>query len=80
MLCDEDARDYEVRVISEGDAMKYDIDNLAGFKEDFADSMDQSCPSEIHVKGFPADDPEVKREYEKAAKDFCIDNLGCFDK
>lgn len=60
--------------------MKYAIDNLAGFEEDFADSMDQSCPSEIHVKGFPADDPEVKREYEKAAKDFCIDNLSCFDK
>ena len=46
----------------------------------YADSMDQSCPSEIHAKGFPADDPEAKREYEKAAKDFCIDNLGAFDK
>lgn len=56
------------------------MDNLACFEEDFADSMDQSCPSEIHVKGFPADDPEVKREYEKAAKDFCIDNLSAFDK
>ncbi|EPC9016791.1 hypothetical protein ACR3MX_003603 [Escherichia coli] len=46
----------------------------------YADSMDQSCPGEIHAKGFPADDPEAKREYEKAAKDFCIDNLGAFNK
>nr|UVY20787.1 MAG: hypothetical protein [Bacteriophage sp.] len=46
----------------------------------YADSMDQSCPGEIHAKGFPADDPEAKREYEKAAKDFCIDNLSAFDK
>lgn len=50
--------------------MKYDIDNLACFKEDFADSMDQSCPSEISVRG--ADKDEVK--------EFCIDNLGAFDK
>ena len=35
---------------------------------DFADSMDQSCPGEIHAKGFPADDPEAKREYEKRQK------------
>lgn len=47
---------------------------------EFADSMDQSCPGKIHAKGFPADDPKAKQEYEKAAKDFCIDNLGCFDK
>lgn len=47
---------------------------------EFADSMDQSCPGEIHAKGFPADDPEAKREYEKAAKDFCIDNLSAFNK
>ncbi|TNH65302.1 hypothetical protein FIS44_00060 [Escherichia coli] len=47
---------------------------------EFTDSMDQSCPGEIHAKGFPADDPEAKREYEKAAKDFCIDNMGAFDK
>lgn len=46
----------------------------------YADSMDQSCPGEIHAHGFPADDPEAKREYEKAAKDFCIDNLGAFNK
>lgn len=46
----------------------------------FADSMDQSCPGEIHAHGFPADDPKAKQEYEKAAKDFCIDNLGAFDK
>ena len=60
--------------------MKYDIGDAACFKENLADSMDQSCPGEIHAKGFPADDPEVKREYEKAAKDFCIDNMGAFDK
>ena len=66
--------------------MKYDIDNLACFKEDFADSMDQACPGEIlvkgeiHAHGFPADDPEAGREYEAAAKDFCMDNLGAFDK
>lgn len=47
---------------------------------EFAESMDQSCPGEIHAKGFPADDPQAKREYEKAAKDFCIDNLSAFDK
>lgn len=76
MLKDEDARDYEVR----GIPMKYDIDNVACFKEDFADSMDQACPGEIHVYGFPADNPEAKREYEAAAKDFCIDNLSAFDK
>ena len=46
----------------------------------YADSKDQSYPGEIHAKGFPADDPEAKREYEKAAKDFCIDNLSAFDK
>ena len=47
---------------------------------EFADSMDQACPGEIHAKGFPADDPVAKLEYEKAAKDFCIDNLSAFDK
>ncbi|EPB6705710.1 hypothetical protein ACRRGD_001935 [Escherichia coli] len=76
MSVDEDARDFEIRV----KPIKYDIDNNACFKENLADSMDQSCPGEIHIKGFPADDPEAKREYEKAAKDFCIDNLSCFDK
>lgn len=50
------------------------------FNVNFADSMDQSCPGEIHAKGFPADNPDMKREYEKAAKDFCIDNLSAFDK
>nr|DAH54703.1 MAG TPA: hypothetical protein [Caudoviricetes sp.] len=50
--------------------MKYDIDNLAYFKEDFADSMDQACPGEILVQG--ADKDEVK--------EFCIDNLGAFYK
>lgn len=59
--------------------MKYNIDNDACFKQNFADSMDQSCP-EIHAHGFPADNPDMKREYEKAAKDFCIDNLGAFDR
>lgn len=47
---------------------------------EFSDSMDQACPSEIRAKGFPADDPVAKREYEKAAEDFCIDNLSAFDK
>lgn len=47
--------------------MKYDIDNLACFAEDFADSMDQACPGEINAQG----------AYE--AQDFCIDNLGAFD-
>lgn len=75
MSFDEDARDFEIRV----GPMKYDIDNGAYFKEDFADSMDQSC-QEIHVHGFPADNPDMKREYEKAAKDFCIDNLSCFNE
>lgn len=69
-----------VQVHDEDKKMKYDIDNAACFKENLADSMDQSCPGEIHAKGFPADDPEAKREYEKAAKDFCMDNLGAFDK
>ena len=50
--------------------MKYDIDNLACFKEDLADSMDQACPGEIHAQG--ADNHE--------AQDFCIDNLSVFDK
>lgn len=59
--------------------MKYDIDNDACFKQNLADSMDQSC-HEIHAHGFPADNPDMKREYEKAAKDFCIDNLGAFDR
>lgn len=46
----------------------YDIDNLACFDEDFADSMDQACPGEINAQG--ADE----------AQDFCIDNLGAFGK
>ena len=50
--------------------MKYNIDNLAGFAGDFADSMDQACPGEIPVQG--ADKDEVK--------EFCIDNLSAFDK
>lgn len=50
--------------------MKYDIDSLACFKEDFADSMDQACPGEIPVQGAEKDE----------VKEFCIDNLGCFDK
>lgn len=50
--------------------MKYDIDSLACFKEDFADSMDQACPSEIPAQN--AENNEVK--------DFCIDNLAAFDK
>lgn len=49
--------------------MKYDIDNLACFAEDFADSMDQACPGEILAQG--AENHE--------AQDFCIDHLGAFD-
>jgi hypothetical protein len=60
----------QVQQIDKESAMKYDIDNLACFKEDFADSMDQACPGEISVQG--ADKDEVK--------EFCIDNLGAFDK
>lgn len=75
MGIDEGARDFEIRV----KPMKYDIDNNACFKENLADSMDQSC-LETHAHGFPADNPDMRREYEKAAKDFCIDNLGAFDK
>ena len=48
--------------------MKYDIDNLACFKEDFADSVDQACPGEIPAQG------AEKHE----AQDFCIDNLAAF--
>ncbi|EKP6401149.1 hypothetical protein P4B88_002112 [Escherichia coli] len=68
-----------VQIPDKVEDMKYDIDNGACFKENLADSMDQSCP-EIHAHGFPADDPKAKREYEKAAKDFCIDNLAAFNK
>ncbi|WP_235219250.1 hypothetical protein [Escherichia coli] len=68
-----------VQIPDKVEEMKYDIDNGACFKENLADSMDQSC-HEIHAHGFPADDPKAKREYEKAAKDFCIDNLSAFDK
>ncbi len=77
------AREFKitpVQIPDKVECMKYDIDNGAFFKENLADSMDQSCPGEIHAHGFPADDPDVKREYEKAAKDFCIDNLAAFNK
>lgn len=50
--------------------MKYDIDNSAWFAGDFADSMDQVCPSEIPVQGAEKDE----------VKEFCIDNLSAFDK
>lgn len=83
LRCWSNARDFDitpVQVPDKVEEMKYDIDNAACFKENLADSMDQACHSEIHAKGFPAGDPEANREYEKAAKDFCIDNLGAFDK
>jgi hypothetical protein len=82
LRCWSNARDYvvtPVQIAEKVEDMKYDIDNNACFKENLADSMDQSCP-EIHAHGFPADDPKAKQEYEKAAKDFCIDNLGAFNK
>lgn len=56
--------------------MKYDIDNLAGFVGDFADSMDQACPGEILVKG----EIHAQGADNHEEQDFCIDNLGCFDK
>ncbi|EET0315063.1 hypothetical protein FNC13_001248 [Escherichia coli] len=80
------ARDFAVNPVEipdnepdEDDAMNPKDINF-NVNVNFADSMDQSCPSEIHAHGFPADDPKAKQEYEKAAKDFCIDNLGAFDK
>lgn len=83
LRCWSGARDFDitpVQVPDKVEKMNYDIDNAACFKENLVGSMDLACPGEIHVKGFPADDPEAKREYEKAAKDFCMDNLGAFDK
>ncbi|EKP1502992.1 hypothetical protein P3F49_000230 [Escherichia coli] len=82
LRCWSNARDFDITTVQIPDkveCMKYDIDNCAYFKENFADSMDQSCP-EIHAHGFPADNPDMKREYEKAAIDFCIDNLAAFNK
>ncbi|HDI8498691.1 TPA: hypothetical protein PPE20_001418 [Escherichia coli] len=80
------ARDFAVNPVEipdnepdEDDAMNPKDINF-NVNVNFADSMDQSCPGEIHAHGFPADDPKAKQEYEKAAKDFCIDNLGAFDK
>lgn len=55
--------------------MKYDIDNLAGFAGDFADSMDQACPGEILVKG----EIHAQGAENHEAQDFCIDNLAAFD-
>lgn len=86
LRCWSTARDFEVNPVEipdnepdEDDAMNPKDINF-NVNVNFADSMDQSCPSEIHAHGFPADDPKAKQEYEKAAKDFCIDNLGAFDK
>ncbi|HIF0610000.1 TPA: hypothetical protein ACXYPY_003844 [Escherichia coli] len=82
LRCWEQARDFivtPVQVINKVEDMNPKDINVS-FTAYYADSMDQSCPGEIHAKGFPADDPEAKREYENAAKDFCIDNLSCFDK
>ncbi|HGX9053559.1 TPA: hypothetical protein ACJIPZ_001866 [Escherichia coli] len=71
LRCWSNARDFDITPVQAPDF---------NVNVEFADSMDQSCPGEIHAKGFPADNPQAKREYEKAAKDFCIDNLGAFDK
>ncbi len=76
------ARDFDITPVQVPDMVEEmnPKDINFNFNVEFADSMDQACPCEIHAKGFPADDPEAKREYEKAAKDFCIYNLGAFDK
>lgn len=82
LRCCSNARDFDITPVKLPDKVEEmnhkDVD--VSFNVNFADSMDQSCPGEIHAHGFPADDPEAKREYEKAAKDFCIDNLSAFDK
>lgn len=82
LRCWSNARDFDVTPVQVPDKVEEMNPKDINFNVnvDFADSMDQSCPGEIHAKGFPADDPEAKREYEKAAKDFCIDNMGAFDK
>ncbi|HIG9009298.1 TPA: hypothetical protein ACYESA_000263 [Escherichia coli] len=82
LRCWSGARDYYVIPVQVQDKVEEMNPKDINFNVsvEFADSMDQACPGEIHAKGFPADDPEAKREYEKAAKDFCIDNLGAFDK
>lgn len=82
LRCWSGAREFYITPVQVPDMVEEmnhkDID--VSFNVNFADSMDQSCPGEIHAKGFPADDPQAKREYEKAAKDFCIDNLSCFNE
>lgn len=82
LRCWSNAHDFVITPVQVPDKVEEmnhkDVD--VSFNVNFADSMDQSCPGEIHAHGFPADDPEAKREYEKAAKDFCIDNLSAFDK
>ena len=82
LRCWSNARDYYVIPVQVPDKVEEMNPKDINFNVnvEFADSMDQACPGEIHAKGFPADDPGAKREYEKAAKDFCIDNLGAFDK
>ncbi len=76
------AREFKITPVQIADKVEdmNQKDINVNFNVNFANSMDQSCPGEIHAKGFPADDPQAKREYEKAAKNFCIDNLGAFDK
>ncbi|HFE3022873.1 TPA: hypothetical protein ACF3F8_001646 [Escherichia coli] len=82
LRCWAGARDFVINPVQVHDEVEEmnPKDINVNFNVNFADSMDQACPGEIHAKGFPADDPQAKREYEKAAKDFCIDNLGAFDK
>ncbi|HFO9855521.1 TPA: hypothetical protein ACHOUR_000356 [Escherichia coli] len=77
------AREYRVIpvIVKDNEVIemaRYEIDNMSVFKENMSNSIDQSCPGEIHAHGFPVDDPNAKREYENAAKDFCIDNLGAY--
>lgn len=82
LRCWSSARDFVVVPVQIPDKVENmnPKDINVNFNVNFANSMDQACPGEIHAKGFPADNPQAKREYEKAAKDFCIDNLGAFGK
>lgn len=51
--------------------MNYDIDNAGAFLDElFEDSMDQTCPGELHIKGYPVDNPKVKEVYDQIVEDF----------
>lgn len=44
---------------------------------EFADSMDQACPGEIHAKGFPADNSASKTRIRKSGKRFLYRQFVC---